>query len=147
MTARHAQSLGTRLDALASFLPIFEAPSFAFTRNYAPGEATPGDMMMCPTVLSEAAEQFVKTAYAGGWVISDFGWPSWKGTPEAFDLRDDPEVLKQATHVQLAKLLTVLIRQERFVNGTLARAYDSGLLTAVLRRAEELRSEVVKKGH
>ena len=146
MTARHAQSLGTRLDALASFLPVFEAPSFAFSRNCAPGEATPGHMMMYPTVLSEAAEQFVKTAYAGGWVISDFGWPSWKGTPEVLDLRDDPEFLKQATPVQLAKVLTVLIRQERFVNGALASAYDSGLLTAVLRRAEELRGEVVKEG-
>ena len=103
--------------------------------------------MMYPTVLSEAAEQFVETAYAGGWVISDFDWPSWQGTPEALDLSDDPEVLKQATPVQLAKLLTVLIRQERFVNGALASAYDSGFLTAVLRRAEELRGEVVKEGH
>ena len=98
---------------------------------------------MYPTVLSEPVEQFVKTAYAEGCVMAGFDWPSWTGTPEALGLRDDPEVLKQATPVQLAKLLTVLIRQERFVNGALASAYDSGLLTAVLRRAEELRGEVV----
>ena len=39
--------------------------TMAWTTRPAPGEATPGDVMMYPTVLSEAAEQFVKTAYAG----------------------------------------------------------------------------------
>ena len=79
-------------------------------------------------------------------MLTDFDWPSWKDTPEALGLRDDPKVLKQATSVQLAKLLTVLIRQDRFVEGALAGAYNSGLLTAVLRRAEGLRGEVVEEG-
>ena len=145
MTSRHTQSLGTRLDALASFLPVFEAPGFEFTRDYAPGEATLVEQMMCPTVLSEAAEQFVETACAAGWVMAGFDWPSWQKTPEALGLGDNLEVLKQAPPVQLAKILTVLIRQERFVNGAPAEAYDSGFLTAVLRRAERLRGEVAEE--
>ena len=134
MTSRHNQSLGTQLGALASFLPGFEAPGFAFTLSHAPRE------------WSESALHFVRTAYAEGWVLTGFDWPSCKDTPEALGLRDDPKVLKQATSVQLAKLLTVLIRQDRFVEGALAGAYNSGLLTAVLRRAEGLRGEVVEEG-
>ena len=87
MTDQHAQSLGTRLDALAAFLPVFEAPGFEFTRNYATGEATQDEQMVYPTTLSEAVDQFVEAAYAAGWVIG-FDWPSWKGTPEALELRE-----------------------------------------------------------
>ena len=92
MTSRHNQSLGTQLGALASFLPVLEAPGFVLTLSHAPRE------------WSEPALHFVKTAYAEGWVLTDFDWPSWKDTPEALGLRDDPKVLKQATSVQLAKL-------------------------------------------
>ena len=104
---------------------------------------TPEQAYLLPPSVREVLPYTPDTWYAEGWVMAGFDWPSWTGTPEALGLRDDPEVLKQATPVQLAKLLTVLIRQERFVNGALASAYDSGLLTAVLRRAEELRGEVV----
>jgi hypothetical protein len=42
---------------------------------------------------------------------------------------------------QLAKVLTVLIRQDRFDEGALQSAFDMGLLTAIIRRAEALLEE------
>ena len=90
MTSRHNQSLGTQLGALASFLPGFEAPGFAFTLSHAPRE------------WSESALHFVKTAYAEGWVLTGFDWPSCKDTPEALGLRDDPKV-KKPIHVFINK--------------------------------------------
>ena len=72
-----------------------------------------------------------------GWVLN-FAWPAWKQTDEAISLRDDAAALAAATPEQLARLLTVLIRQDRFVEGALGSAYESGLLTSIVRRAAEL---------
>lgn len=47
---------------------------------------------------------------------------------------------------QLAKLLTVVIRQDRFVKGALNGAFESGLLTAIAGRAAELVEQNDKGG-
>jgi hypothetical protein len=47
-------------------------------------------------------------------VLGHFDWPPWSGTEEAFQLRDDAAKLANATEHQIAPLLTVIIRQERF---------------------------------
>jgi uncharacterized protein DUF6508 len=77
--------------------------------------------------LSAEAYAFEQAAYAFGWVEWEkFDWPQWKGTAEAKQLRDDPGVLARATPEQLAKLLTVCIRQDRFSEGTLQAAFETG---------------------
>lgn len=53
-------------------------------------------------------------------------------------LRDDTSVLEQTTPEELERLLTVLFRQERFYEGTLENAYESGLLVRILRRTARL---------
>ena len=80
-------------------------------------------------------------AYRDGWVRPDFDWPAWAQTPEAQRLRDDREALEQATVLELARLLTVVIRSERFGEGAVAEAIESGLVAAVLRRIEQLHRE------
>ena len=45
---------------------------------------------------------------------------------EAMRLRDDPQALAAASAEQLAKLLTVLIRQDRFVEGRLTARLRRG---------------------
>jgi hypothetical protein len=76
-----------------------------------------------------------------GWVERDFDWGTWMGTPEALNLRDAPASLVNATPAQLAHLLTVVIRQDRFAEGSLVASYESGLLTGILRRAAVLAGE------
>jgi len=85
-----------------------------------------------PRFLSTSFEQI---AYGLGWVILDFDWPTWKQTPEAISLRDDDQALAQATPEQLARLLTVCIRQDRFCEDALESAFESELLTRILERA------------
>ena len=63
---------------------------------------------------------------------------SWANTPEAQSLRTDSEALNRATPEQLSRLLTSLIRGERFCDGTLNEAFESGLLAGILRRASAL---------
>ena len=130
------------LDALAAFLPAFEAPGFVFATME--GGAKDGTMPW--SRLAEDASRFVETAYEDGWVSPEVDWPAWKETEEARRLRDDPSAIGTATVEQLQKLLTTVIRQDRFVEGALATAFDSGLLTAVLRRVEQLRLAAAAQG-
>ena len=105
-----------QLRALADFLPKFDAPGFEFG-HWAGGDNTPSGAITFPSfLLSGTAAAFVQAAYDKGWV-RDFDWSKWKDTPEARQLRDDPAVLASATPEQLQCLLTVIIRQERYVEG------------------------------
>ena len=65
---------------------------------------------------------------------SDFAWGEWSKTPEAQSLRQDPEVLAAALD-QLAKLITVLVRQGRFAEVSLMGAFGGGLVLGIVRRA------------
>jgi len=130
-----------RLRRLASFLPAFESTAFEFGKWNNP-KSTDKDAFTLPFfVLSETANAFVKEAYDLGWVERDFDWGTWMGTPEALNLRDTPASLVNATPAQLAHLLTVVIRQDRFAEGSLVASYESGLLTGILRRAAVLAGE------
>src|SRR5207244_1533652 len=94
---------------------------------------------------SDEAGSFVQAAYDLGWVRSGFDWPTWSQTAEARNLQNDPHLLAQATQVQLASLLTVCIRQDRFVEGALMSAYESGLLVRILERAAAILADVEQK--
>ncbi len=142
LTAREEPPAEPRLDALAAFLPVFEGPGFVFATME--GGARDGTMPW--SRLSEHAARFVDTAYEDGWVSPEVDWPSWKETEEARRLRDDPTAIADATVEQLQKLLTTVIRQDRFVTGALAGAFESGLLTAVVRRVDQLRLAAAAEG-
>ena len=130
--------LKDRLAALAAFLPVFEAPDFEFGRMI----LLPGDQFHY--TLSEEASRFVQTCNDMRWVKL-FAWSKWNETPEAVSLKEDPASLQEATHVQLEKLLTALILQERCIGGSLARDFESGLLIRILRRASDLLGIPVEK--
>lgn len=130
--------LQVRLKALADFLPHFEQPGFEFGKWLKDQGSEPGIIVMPYYILSDAAQSFLQTAYDTGWVLMNFDWPSWKSTDEAINLRDDPAALAEATPTQLARLITVLIREDRFIEGSLGEAYESGLLTSIVRPAAEM---------
>ena len=123
--------LKDRLDALAGFLLKFESPDFEFGQMV----ARPGEMPFYS--FSDDAMRFIEVCYEFKWV-RPFDWGEWMGSEEATRLRDDPTAIETATPDQLQRLLTVLIRQERFVDGVLGSAFESGLMMRVLRRATVL---------
>ncbi|HRN19511.1 MAG: DUF6508 domain-containing protein [Trueperaceae bacterium] len=86
---------------------------------------------------AEVAE-LVNSAYEDGWVRRELYWGERKAADEARTLRDDPTVMEQATTRQLGNVLTVVIRQERFVDGSLLSAIESGLVQRILRRVRSL---------
>ena len=141
MTDQRDELAPPQLDGLASFLPAFEAPDSEFGTRKGGDEVEPGTFTMPQFSPSELTSRFLDVAYRDGWVRPDFDWPTWAKTPEAQRLRDDREALEQATVLELARLLTVVIRSERFGEGAVAAAIESGLVTAVLRRIEQLRAQ------
>lgn len=130
-----------RLEALAALVPVLEAPDAAFGRWEAQWEDAEGRIHLPYFVPGPACDAFRAAVGRGGWVIVGFDWPAWGTTEEAQALRRDPATLAAATPDQLARLLTALVRSERFSEGTLDEAFASGLLARIARRAAALAGE------
>lgn len=124
--------LDERLVGLAAFVPVFEAAEFSF------GEWLGGNGQLPWFAFSADAQRFVETAYRLKWVVPEFDWVAWTQTEEARRLVEDPQAVAGATVEDLERLLTAHIRQDRFIEGHLAGAFEEGRLTAIVRRAEAL---------
>jgi hypothetical protein len=120
---------------LAAILPILERNNFDFG-HWAGGETRPDGSLTMPyfEFSVEAAEMLRAVP------VEVFDWPTWAATEEGRALREDRMRLAVATADELVKLTTSLVRADRFTEGTLAWAFESGLLLAIARRAEELSS-------
>lgn len=119
--------------ALLKFLPVFENPDFS------PGHwPEPQKGVMPYPCFDEAVIEFEKAAYEAGCVRPDVGWVDWVRTDEARALRDNPDLLAQASHDQLEHLLTAIIRSNRFSIGGGLAAFESKLILNILRRAKVL---------
>ncbi|MFU8889374.1 MAG: DUF6508 domain-containing protein [Trueperaceae bacterium] len=122
----------TRLRHLAELLPAFEEPGF----EPCVWHRTEGQMPY--PVYAPVVDRLVELFYDDGWLASDFDWMAWTETDEARRLATDPEAMQRATAEQLGRVLTVLVRRERFGDGMLGGAVASGLVAGALRRAAEL---------
>lgn len=125
-----------RLQALAAYLPVFEAEGFRFGEwDNSDSEGRP---IMPTYLLGEEASKWQQVCYEVGLVLGSFDWIKWMQTAEAQALLEDRVMLQKASEEQLARLLTALIRGDRFCEGTLAEAHKTGLIVAILRRAKSL---------
>ncbi|RYD69383.1 MAG: hypothetical protein EOP84_28555 [Verrucomicrobiaceae bacterium] len=70
-------------------------------------------------------------------MLKGFSWPDWIHTEDADRVQAD---ISAASEEDIRKLLTAMIRQERFCEGVLASAFQSGLFLAIARRAAVLAS-------
>ena len=126
-----------KLSAIARFAPIFTTPGFQFVVSREPAPELPSSNGAPVPNFSETAYQFVEAAYDSGWVeLAD--WRTWSTTPEARELTDVPARIVAASEDQLGRLLTFLIRNDHFHPGTLNAAFESGILTAIVQRAQAL---------
>lgn len=141
MTDDREELAPPQLNGLAALLPAFEAPDAELGKWEGGQEEQRGSFVMPWFSPSELTTEFLEVAYRDGWVRPDLDWPEWAQTPEAQRLRGDRWALEQATVLDVARLLTFVIRADRFVEGTLAEALESGLVTAVLRRIDQLHRE------
>ena len=131
-----------RLRRLAAFLPRLEAANFQSGEWTVPERTEAGVIELGGFNPSSVVSDFVTRCYEAGWVQwPDFDWVTWKSSAEAVHLHDDPTAIERATPEQVSRLLTVLIRQDRFAEGTLDAAYESGFLVRILRRIATLAAD------
>jgi hypothetical protein len=121
-----------RLRLLADLVPILESPSADFGH----WETPPGTLGYY--VFGPAGEAFLDAVGRGGWVVAGFDSRTWLTTPEGESLRDRPDAVADASIDQLAWLLTAIVRSDRFVEGSIEGAFESGLLGWVAQRAAAL---------
>ena len=128
-----------RLRRLARHLPAFEAPGFRFGEWVPSREREDGVIVLGWYVPGPEAEAFL--ADLGGWIVP-FDWMTWASSPDGQALLGHPEAVASASAEDLQKLMTVYVRGERFGEGTLENAFESGMLTAIVRRAGVLAVEL-----
>ncbi|MEO5940698.1 MAG: DUF6508 domain-containing protein [Candidatus Limnocylindrales bacterium] len=126
-----------RLRSLADLVPILESPEADFGHWEVPpprdGLHSLGWFEFGPT-----AEAWRAAIGAGGWIKGGFDWGAWLATAEGRALCDDPEAIANATPEDLARLLTAIVRSDRFVEGSISGSFESGLLARIARRAAAL---------
>jgi hypothetical protein len=133
-----------RLRPMAALLPAMEAPG-ATWGGWSPSQSTePGVVRMPIWLDSELAAAFVSAAYERGWVIAGFDWSAWDEGRQRGNREDWREWLASADAYTLARFITALVRSDRFCEGSLSGAFDSGVLTAIVRRMSVLLEELTR---
>ncbi len=124
-----------RLRAIGRHLEVFERPGFSFGDWTRPSTDADGVITLGWYEFSAEAEAFLKDVRA--W-IEPLDWPAWAQSAKGQALLGHPEAVASASADDLRKLLTVNVRSERFGDGTLENVFNSGMLTAIVRRAAAL---------
>ena len=130
-------------DRLLAYLPTFEREDFEFAREvtssgYAIIRPETGSRTEIPYYdWSPEVHEFHDVLYSVGVIMPFFDWASWH--EEAKRFIDDPKALQEADELTLRRLLTDHARAERFSEGHFVEMLESGHITAILRRAKELR--------
>jgi hypothetical protein len=137
-----AQADGRRV--LAELAPLLDAPDADFGHWEVPPERD-GVGSLGYSVLGPVGEAFRAAVASGGWIQVGFAWRAWLQTDEGRRLRDEPSAIDTATIPQLERLLTAIVRSDRFSEGSLAGAFASGLLGRIARRAAALADDLPPK--
>ncbi len=117
------------LRVVAGFADVFARPGFVA------GEWSEEPDTFPYFTQSVEVSAFEEAACRAG-LVFPFDWSEW--ADEAARLGADPEALAGADLVTVANLLTKIVRQSRFVEGSLGSDVESGLVTAILRRLATL---------
>ena len=123
-----------QLRRLATWLPALQAPDFDFG-HWAGGDKRPDGTITMPYYeFSDQAEKLRATLP----IAVGFDWRTWMTTDRAQAFVKDHRQVASATPDELLKLTTAIVRSDRFTEGSIAGAFESGLLLEVVRRAATL---------
>jgi len=83
--------------------------------------------------------EFEQKLYKEGFVYT-FDWMSWK---EGEQLLIEKERIGFLDLLTIQKLITAIVRAERFGDGSLASAINRGVIGAILRRLDQIGQQVI----
>jgi hypothetical protein len=121
------------LDAVLTFLAVFSQPGYVFGEWHQPEDQFPFYS------VSDEVLDFLDVLDRHHFIFP-FDWPRWQAEGEAYV--SDPDALERADLQTLRKLLTMHTRIDRFNEGYLAHIFESGHITAILRRLQVIREEM-----
>ncbi len=122
-----------QINAILKYLPTFEKQDDPF------GQWVEQEGQFLYFSFSPEVDEFISTLYKQNMIIP-FDWTSWGEEAERY--RTDPAALEAADLLTLRKLLTAHVRADRFVEGHLASVFESGHMTAILRRLKQIRDDM-----
>ena len=130
-----------RLRRLAAYEPVFSDPSFS-AGTWEGGRPDEHGVIQMPWFsYNETVDRFHRELGELGWVYP-FDWPAWASATDGARLVSDPEAIARASAADLAKVLTSIVRGDRFHEGAFAAAFERGTIAAITRRAAELVREL-----
>ena len=132
-----SDALAARLAVLAAWAPTLESAQLTFGRWEPSWTDGNGVMHLGWYEFSPEADRFRREMASAGWV-QPVDWMAWARSPAGRTMIEDPVRVASATADELVLLVTAAIRGDRFSEGSLAGAYESGMLLAIARRAQAL---------
>lgn len=125
------------LRTLAAWVPGLASPDLDFGHWVISKPDQDGVTQIPWYDYSPEARRF-KADISGAGFVQPFDWMAWMATPEAMALTTDPTRVAMVDREDLRRLLTAIIRGDRFVEGNVVGAFESGMLLAIARRAQAL---------
>ena len=126
------------LAALAAWADELAKPTFEAGSWHRSEQNADGSWSLPWWEPSARGSEFLRDVAGAGWVTPEVDWMRWAPTAEAQRLRRDRQALAGASVEELRHLLTTIVRGDRFSEGTLAEAFESGLLAGIAGRARVL---------
>ncbi|MEG3093133.1 DUF6508 domain-containing protein [Sphingomonas sp. PB1R3] len=128
------------LRNITAFAPVLADPAFVAGEWTKPERSAEGVITMAWLRLSDPASA---SAFVAVIATEDVAAPYHRPVTDAaratlLRLTQDPSAITDATADQIGWVLTYLLRADRFVEGSLGHAFDTGLMLAIARRAAVL---------
>lgn len=98
------------------------------------GEVYIKDGVIYPMIWAEIVDKFHEYVYKIGLIV-DFDWGSW--TEGKTILTEKVEDFSHHSPVTLCKLLTTIVRADRFIDGKLVASFQDGTILNILRGLEK----------
>jgi hypothetical protein len=127
--------IATRLQGLAAWADTLTPRT---PGRWGGGERSADGVITMPYFDYDAdASRFISDMYRLGWV-QPFDWGAWAASDDGRALLDDPTAVAKADADDLVRLMTAILRGDRFNEGLIADFWAKGHLAAIARRAEAL---------
>lgn len=128
------------LRVLAGWAPILTSPDFDIG-HWVVSEPDEDGVTQMPWFDYSPDALRLMAEVAGAGFVQPFDWMTWMGSPDAKVLVADPGRVAAVDADDLRRLLTAIVRGDRFMEGNVAGAFESGMLLAIARRAGSLLQE------
>jgi len=119
---------------ILEFLPLFKSNGFETGKWHTSRNNDENDLTLPCYEYSELVGKFIQTLYDEGFIYP-FDWSKWN---YGIKLSQNNELMQKANLLNLRKLVTAHVRQDRFCEGHLASLLENGIIVKILERIQQI---------